>query len=317
MYLIILYIISGLTGLWLGTKLLLSGAIQFAERFKLSHSFVGLGILALGTDLPEIAVTLKSALMQLNGIDTSGIITGNAIGSSVSQITFIMGISALFLSFKIKKELWTLNFFSLLGSIVLLFILGIDRNISRSDGIILMFTYAIYYYLMVKNGENESKENNNSTSYSLTKTILMMSAGLGILILSSEIVVVNALSLSEKLEIGQTFIGITIVGLGTSLPELAVSIGAAIKKSAGMSVGNIIGSNIFDGLIPIGLGATINPTAFDTNLIHYDLPMLFIVTLVVMLFFKTKRGISKTEGIFLIVFYFIYLLLKYKGIILF
>ncbi|MCE9537977.1 MAG: sodium:calcium antiporter, partial [Bacteroidetes bacterium] len=118
------------------------------------------------------------------------------------------------------------------------------------------------------------------------------------------------MALATKWGVSQSFIGIAIIGLGTSLPELAVSIGAAIRKSAGMSVGNVIGSNIFDGLIPIGLGGIISTTNMERNLLNFDLPVLLAVTLLVLIFLRTKRGISKPEGVALIVIYLSYIAIK-------
>ncbi len=123
-------------------------------------------------------------------------------------------------------------------------------------------------------------------------------------------VVQNAMLLAEKWGVAQSFVGIVIIGLGTSLPELAVSVGAAIRKSAGMSVGNIIGSNIFDGLIPIGLGGAISTTNMEGNLLKFDLPFLLTVTLLVLIFLRSKRGISKPEGIILISIFLLYIAIK-------
>ena len=117
-----LLILIGLVGLWLGTKWIINGATGIAKRFNLSHSFVGLAILAVGTDLPEVFVSLKASFLHLKGIESSGIITGNAIGSSISQITFILGIAGLFLNFTMtKKDLWR-DGIALLSSMILLFV---------------------------------------------------------------------------------------------------------------------------------------------------------------------------------------------------
>ena len=118
------------------------------------------------------------------------------------------------------------------------------------------------------------------------------------------------MQLAKKWGVEQSFIGIVIIGLGTSLPELAVSVGAAIRKSAEMSVSNIIGSNIFDGLIPIGLGGLISTTNLELHLLKFDLPVLLGLSLLVIIFLRTKRGISKPEGIALIAVYLVYLVFK-------
>lgn len=303
-------LITGLIGLWLGTKWIINGALGIAKRFNLSHSFVGVAILAVGTDLPEVFVTIKASLLHLQGIESSGIITGNAIGSSVSQITFILGAAGLLLNFTmVKKDLWR-DSIALLSSILLLFAFGIDGIVTRLEGVILLMMYLLYYFILMRNKTVNTDDNANGKDYSSSTLVLFLVFGFSVLIFSSHLVVENAMKLAEKWGVAQSFIGIVIIGLGTSLPELAVSVGAAIRRSAGMSVGNIIGSNIFDGFIPIGLGATISTTTMESNLLKFDLPVLLAATLLVLVFLKTKKGISKPEGIILIVIFLLYILAK-------
>ncbi|MBK8556012.1 MAG: calcium/sodium antiporter [Lewinellaceae bacterium] len=305
-----LLIFIGLVGLWLGTRWIINGAIGIAKRFNLSHSFVGVAILAVGTDLPEVFVSIKASLLHLSGIESSGIITGNAIGSSISQITFILGIAGLFLNFTMAKKDLLRDGIALLTSIIFLFVFGIDGIITRVEGGILLFVYLLYYIVLLKSQTEHTDDNSAGKDYSNTALTLFLLAGFSVLIFSSHLVVENAMALAEKCGVAQSFVGIVIIGLGTSLPELAVSFGAAIRKSAGMSVGNIIGSNIFDGLIPIGIGGAISTTNMEGNLLKFDLPFLFAVTFLVLIFLRTKRGISTLEGIILILFYLSYIGVK-------
>lgn len=303
-------IIIGLAGLWLGTKWIINGAMGIAQRFNLSHSFVGVAILAVGTDLPEVFVSLKASLLHLKGIESSGIITGNAIGSSVSQITFNLGVAGLFLKFTIgKKELWR-DGIALLTSILLLFVFGIDGIITRPEGAALLTTYLLYYIFMLKSKTESSDDNSRGKIYSNSAITFYLISGFVLLLFSSQLVVENAILLARKWGVAQSFIGIVIIGLGTSLPELAVSVGASIRNSPGMSVGNIIGSNIFDGLIPVGIGGVISTTNFESNLLKFDLPFLFSITFLVIIFLRTKRGISKPEGIILIIVYLLYICIR-------
>lgn len=303
-------IIVGLIGLWLGTKWIISGAIGIAKRFNLSHSFVGVAILAVGTDLPEVFVSVKASLLHLKGIESSGIIVGNAIGSGISQITFILGVAGLFLSFKMqKKDLWR-DGIALIASITMLLIFGVDGIITRFEGALLLIVYVLYYLILVKSQTGHTDDNSQGRDYSNIALLLFLTGGFFVLILSSHLVVENAMILAEKLGVAQSFIGIVIIGIGTSLPELAVSVGAAIRKSAGMSVGNIIGSNIFDGFVPIGLGGVISTTNMERNLLSFDLPVLLGLTFLVIIFLTTKRGISKPEGIILITAFLLYIICK-------
>ncbi|MBL7749557.1 MAG: hypothetical protein JNM19_19115 [Chitinophagaceae bacterium] len=305
-----LFIAIGLVGLWIGTRWIMNAATGFAKRFNLSHSFVGVAILAIGTDLPEVFITVKASLLHLHGTESSGIITGNAIGSCISQMTFILGVAGLFLNFTIKKrDLWR-DGIALLSSLILVFAFGSDGIITRPEGGILLSAYLLYYILLLKNQPEHSDDNSAGKDYSNPVMALLMISGFSILIASSHLVVKNALSLAEKWGVAQSFVGIVIIGLGTSLPELAVSVGAAIRKSAGMSVGNIIGSNIFDGLIPIGLGGVISTTNIESNLLKFDLPYLFFVTVMVLLFLRSKKGISLSEASVLIGLFLLYIAVK-------
>jgi cation:H+ antiporter len=304
-------IILGLIGLWFGTKLIIDGALGIAKRFNLSHSFVGVAILAVGTDLPEVFVSLKASIMQLQGIESSGIITGNAIGSCLSQITLILGVAGMFLKFNMAKKDLLRDGIALLGSIIMLFFFGMDGNISRWEGSAMLILYLMYYVVLMKSQTNHEDDNSEGKDYSNGKLIILLLSGFVVLVFSSSLVVENSMALAEKWGVAQSFVGIVIIGLGTSLPELAVSVGAALRKSAGMSVGNVIGSNIFDGLIPIGLGGVISTTKIESNLLNVDLPILFFSTLIVLVFLRTKRGISIFEGITLIAMFFLYLTVKF------
>lgn len=302
--------ILGLIGLWLGTKWVVKSAVGIAERFNLSHAFVGLAILAVGTDLPEIFVTIDASLLQLKGIESSGIITGNAIGSAISQISIILGLAGLLLNFTISKKELIRDGVALLASIVLLFTLGSDGIISRLDGVILLISYLIYYVILLKSNSNTVTDNAPKEYHSNLKLAGYLLIGFVVLIFSSHLVVKNAMHFAVKWGVEQSFVGIILIGLGTSLPELAVSVGAAMKKSAGMSVGNIMGSNIFDTLIIIGLGGSISQITMESNLLKFDLPVLFGITLLVIIFLGSKKGISKIESIILIAFYLLYVLAK-------
>lgn len=305
-----LFIVLGLAGLWIGTKWIINASLGIAKRFNLSHSFVGIAILAVGTDLPEVFVSVNAAIRQLGGTESSGIITGNAIGSSISQITFILGMAGLLLNFTVTRRDLLRDGITLLASIGSLFLFGMDGIVTRWEGALLLSVYLLYYFILVRTNTNHTDDNSGGKDRSNLALALFLIFGFIVLVFSSHLVVENAMALAEKWGVAQSFIGIAIIGLGTSLPELAVTIGAAVRRSGGMCVGNIIGSNIFDGLIPIGLGGVISTTAIERDLMVFDLPVLTGMTLLVVLFLRSKRGISKAEGIVLITAYILYIVLK-------
>lgn len=308
------FIVLGLIGLWLGTELVIKGALSIANYFELSQVFIGIAILAIGTDLPEIVISITASLQNLSvGVDASGLIIGNAIGSSISQISIVLGVAGLMGYLTLSKRHIFEDGTMLIGSVVLVSLLGYDGKITRVEGIVLMVVYLIYYitiFYKEKIAEKIKKEFNPD----LYKDFVYLVMGMVLVIFSSDFVVNNALSFSESLGIEQSFVGIIIIGLGTSLPELALSINAMRKSATGLSVGNIIGSNIFDMLMPMGIGASISELSFEKSLVWFDLPFLFILSIIVFRFFNRKKGLQKMEAIVLIILFIAYAILKFIGL---
>lgn len=310
----IFLILIGLLGLWLGTELVIKGAVNIAEYYNLSKLFIGLAILSIGTDLPEIVIAINASLHNAFAkADTSGIIIGNAIGSSISQISIVLGSVGIFGYLTIKKHHLYEDGVMLLGSVLLVGLLGVDGKISRIDGIILILVYLIYYFRLFHQ-ERVAKKIKKEFSKHIKKDILFLIIGIIIVIFASELVVDNSIHFAENFGIRQSFVGIIIIGLGTSLPELALAINALRKKAVGLSVGNIIGSNIFDMLIPVGMGASISELSIEKKLITFDLSFLFILSFVVLFFFYKKKGLQKIEAVILIGIFVLYTTLKFLGI---
>lgn len=279
-------------------------------RLQWSPTFIGLAVLAVGTDLPEIFVSIQAAYLQLQGIESSGIITGNAIGSSISQITIVLGAAALFMNFTLPKRDILLNGTFLLASIILLVLLGLDGIIRRWEGGLLLFMYLVYYLVIAKQTTPGSETQPTAPELTWLKILRLMIGGFILLITSAHFVVEHAMRLAQLWGVTQSFVGIFLVGLGTSLPELAVSINAALRKASGLSIGNIIGSNVLDTTMPIGLGGVISTTRLDLNLVTFDLPLLFLVSLITVLLLNGRRGITRMEGALLILIYLGYVVVK-------
>lgn len=310
----IFLIIFGLIGLWLGTELVIKGAVNIAEYYKLSQVFIGLAILSIGTDLPEIVIAINASLHNTIGnTDTSGIIIGNAIGSSFSQISIVLGTVGLFGYLTLKKRHLFEDGIMLLGSILLIILLSIDGEITRIDGIVLIVVYLIYYFRLYYE-ERIGKKIKKKFSKHIKKDILLLIIGIIIIIFTSELVVDNSIIFAERFGIRQSFVGIIIIGLGTSLPELALALNAVRKKAGGLSVGNLIGSNIFDMLVPVGMGASISKLQIEKSLLLFDLPFLFILSFIVLFFFYKKKGLQKIEAVFLISIFILYATLKIVGV---
>lgn len=310
----IFLILVGLTGLWLGTELVIKGAVNIAEYYNLSQVFIGLAILSIGTDLPEIVVAINASLHKVIGnTETSGIIIGNAIGSSFSQISVVLGSIGLLGYLTLTRRHLYEDGILLLGSVLLVILLGFDGKISRVDGIVLIVVYLIYYFRLFHK-ERIGKKVKNKSSIHIRKYILFLILGVIIVIFTSELVVDNSIRFAENFDVTQSFVGIIIIGLGTSLPELALSLNAIRKKASGLSVGNIIGSNIFDMLIPVGIGASISEIKIEKSLLTFDLPFLLILSFTVLFFFFKKKGLQRIEAVILIGLFILYAALKIVGV---
>jgi cation:H+ antiporter len=174
----------------------------------------------------------------------------------------------------------------------------------------LLVVYAIYLAALFGHRRSRTEEDEDDELISTGKAWLYLLIGLAIVGISAELTVGGAIAVAAALDISEAFVAVIIIGLGTSLPELSISIAAVLKKRARMSVGNLVGSNIFDTLVPVGAAAAISTLRFDHNLLRYELPFLFFLTLVVLVFFLRKRGIQKSEAVIILALYGGYLLVK-------
>lgn len=308
----IIWVIGGLILLWIGTELVVKGSVNISEHFRISHMFIGLTILAFGTDLPELVITITASIQRYMGVETSGLVVGDAIGSCFGQIGLTLGIVSLIGYLTITKRGLFRDGFMMLASILLLFLLGYDGSITRIEGVIFLLIY-LFYIIIIQSEEGVHEKVTKAPALDLRWDIISVIAGLAIVIYSSTVVVDNAIVLATIWGVKQSLVGVLIVGLGTSLPELVISLGALWKGAPGLSVGNLIGSNIFDILIVIGVGSVISPLNINSNIILFDLPFLLLISILALLFFVIKRGIQKKEAIALITVYILYALLKLRG----
>ena len=305
-----LSLLFGLAGLWFGTELTIRGAVTVASRLGVSEFIVGVAILSIGSDLPELAIAIDGGIINLHEGDASDVVVGTAIGSSLGQIGFVLGTAALFSYLTLPRSMVFRHGSVLLGSAVLLGVFGFDGTVSRAEGLALLVVYLIYFAALFGERHESSDPAGESGGAGTGKAWLYLLTGLAIVGISAELTVHGAISVAAALDISEAFVAVVIIGLGTSLPELSISVGAAVKQKARMSVGNLVGSNIFDTLVPVGAAAAIATLRFDANLLHFELPFLFFLTLTVLVFFLRKRGIQKSEAVIVLALYGSYLLLK-------
>lgn len=300
----------GLAGLWLGTEATIRGAVSIADRLGVSEFIIGVVILSIGSDLPELAIAVDAAIKNLGGGNASDLVVGSALGSDLGQIGFVLGLAALFGHLTLSQKIIYQHGVFLLGSLMLLGLFGLDGAVSRTEGVSLVVVYGIYLVLLFNDSATFNDDDEGGHTVSVGVSIAYLVVGLAIVIGSAELTVRSATDLAVSYGIEQSFIAIIIIGLGSSLPELSISLAAILKKRSHLSVGNLVGSNVFDTLIPVGVAATIANLSFNPKMLRFELPFLFALTLLVLFLFTRKSGIRKREGSVVLTLYVVYAAIK-------
>lgn len=299
-----------MAGLWIGTELTISGALSIAKRHSLSDFFIGVVVLSLGSDLPELAIAIDAGIKNSLGGNVSGVVVGTTIGSIVGQIGFVLGVTGLIGYLVLPRRYIYRHGAVLLGANISLFLLALDGTINRNEGLILITMYVVYVFSLLR-GEKIDTEKRKVIAEKRISPWVLLIFGLIVVIGSSELTVESVVTLANRLHINEAFISVVIIGLGSSLPELSISVSAILKGRAQLSVGNIIGSNILDTLLPIGITAVISPVLFDRTFLLFDLPFIFLLTVFTLSLFVRVRGLQKSEAGIVLGLYVLYLLIKF------
>lgn len=289
----LLLIVLGVVMVLWGADRLTEGASALARRMRVPEIVIGLTIVAAGTSAPELFVSLVSALK-----DTPDMAVGNVVGSNIFNTLLIVGCAAMVAPMVIapstvKKDMP----FAVGASMLLLAVILMGNDVSRSDGFVLLAFFALFMVytfrvaLQKGNGENASVV----APVNVWKSLLYVVAGLGGLIIGSNLFVDSASDVARQLDISEGVIGLTIVAGGTSLPELATSVVAARKGQSAIAIGNVIGSNVFNILLILGLTATVSPMAVQ-GITVVDLSVMLVSILMVWAFSYTKYTVARWEG---------------------
>lgn len=300
-------LIFGLIGLWAGSELVIKGAIDIGRHYRLSELFIGLTILAIGTDLPELFVSITAAIEKQAGLDTSGLVIGQTLGSAFSQIGLVLGIAGLLGVVIIKRKDVYRDTLAMLISVGLLFLLSFDGLLSRTDGIIMVLAYGTYLITVLRR-ERVQSVFKMATPFHPVWSASSLLGGFFVLLYAASLTLDSALSISNTFGLTQSIIGILIVGLGTSLPELVTTITAARKRANALAIGNLLGSSTLDVLLPLGIGAFISEFNVSRDLLLFDIPALFILSIVVVYILSRGEQMRRKHAITLIIIYLVYFL---------
>jgi len=308
----ILLLIIGLAILIKGADWLVTGAGSMARRFGVSSLVIGLTIVAFGTSAPELVVNLLAAFQG-----NTQLAIGNIVGSNIANILLILGISAAIYPLAVQKStVWKEIPFALLATVVLAVVAndvlldgGVASSISRIDGVVLLAFFAIFMYYtfgIAKKGNPEGEE--EVQQLSTTRSVTLTVVGIGALVLGGKLLVDSAVSLATAWGLSEAVIGLTIVAIGTSLPELATSAVAALKKQADIAIGNVVGSNIFNVFWILGISAFITPLpVVEANNFDFMVAIGASLLLFAALFLGRRHKLDRWQGYLFIALYVAYM----------
>ena len=307
-----LLIILGLFFLYLGGELLVVGSVSIAKKARISKLVVGLTIVSFATSCPEIFVSFKAFLSG-----SSDIVFANIIGSNIANICLVLAITAIIFNIKIAQQTFKFDYLFLLFSTLLVaFFLILNYKISQFLGIILillLLSFLIFTITKSRKEEKNSKDDlevDDNGSVSVLKSIVYLVSGILLLKFGADFLVDGAIEIAEKFNISERIIGVTIVAIGTSIPELVTSIVAAFRKEVDLAVGNIIGSNIFNLLLVFGTTSLIRDIPIEDSKIILDYTIMFLITvfLGLLLLAKPRYVLSRYKGLLLLFMYLIYII---------
>lgn len=314
MWLILLKIIGGFILLIGGGNYLVKGAIEFTKHFKVSKLVVGMTVVALGTSAPELFVSVQAALKG-----SADISLGNVIGSNIANVALVLATAIIIFPLTVKKETIKFDWPIMFVSFILLWIFMWNGHLSRIEGVIFLIALSLYLWWEIRfsrqqHASGEVEANTEEKKFSIPVAILIVIAASIALAYGSDILVDGTKDLAKIIGISERVISISVIALGTSLPELVASLIAAFKKEPDISVGNIIGSNIFNIFAILGITAFIHPIDFKFKDFQTDLIWMTTIGIVLFLSFLPykKRYIHRFKGFILLSLYVAYMILLFQ-----
>ena len=308
----ILLILLGFVLLIKGADFLVDGASNIAKKFHISEIVIGLTVVSIGTSMPELFVSISSAL---EGYADMAI--GNVVGSNIANLLLILGLASMIKPVFFKRETRLIEIPMCLGiTLIFMLICNLGNDVTRLDGVILLIMFVMfiaYTIIMAFKGEKFDKEDGepeetNSKESKTIKDIFFLILGIVFLRVGGDLTVKNAVNVANFFHLSEKIISITILAIGTSLPELVTSVSAAIKGKSDIAIGNILGSNIFNMLLIIGVSSIIKPIVYNVSY-NFELIILSIATVILALFtiLPPKNKMSRVNGTIYFLLYVAYM----------
>jgi cation:H+ antiporter len=297
-----LMVAGGMAGLALGASWLVAGASRLALRLGLSPMIVGLTVVGFGTSMPEFSVSVLAA-----GRGSGGLSLGNAVGSNIMNLLMVLGVSAMLMPIAVvggQRAIRRDMIFGLLPVPVLL-VFAFDGHIDRATALVLIAIFAVFMGVCIRQARADSGSK-VVVGGKLPRDIALTALGIAVLVLGAESMVRGGITVARSFGVSEAVIGLTLVALGTSLPELATSVVAALKKESEISVGNVLGSNVFNLGLIVGTAFAIRPGTVPAFVIHQDLLLLVAGTVLVGLIVLKDGRISRREGAFMLLVFATY-----------
>ena len=305
----LLLFVVGCAIMYFGSEYLIDSSIKISKRFKISTIVIGATVIALGTSLPELIVSFYSIAFLENSSDSSGIIIGNILGSNIANVSLVVGYCAIAYTLNLNFKVINDFIFILILGIYTLVCLQLNLTINYIHGIILLLALIIFIYKLIKsdNLEDFNDLNDNDSNFLWTITIIFLC--IISLLVGSHLIVNNATKIAEYFEISSLTIGVTIIALGTSLPELFTGVLSVKKKQYKLFIGNIVGSNILNIVFVLGFSSLITdlkPSINQNNLFYISF-VLVVSHLVLIISYLTTKSISRFSGFLLLLLYLFFL----------
>lgn len=303
----ILLTLGGLIALIVGAEVMVRGAVDLALRARISPLVVGLTVVSIGTSAPELLVSLFAAMKG-----SSAVAIGNVVGSNIANISLVLGAAVLVYPISVDRDAYRIHWPVMMLSTLLFTWLLWDDTIARGEGALLTLLLVAYVVWMVRASRKASGQAGHRSvevSTPLWRSLLFVLLGMAGLALGADWFVEGAVRIAESLGVSKQLIGVTVVAIGTSLPELVTSLMAAFRKQSDISIGNLIGSNIFNLLGIIGVSAMVLPIGLDHESFFLDLGVMLLVALVLYPFMRLGRHLGRWQGFLLLAAYIAYMAL--------